>query len=77
MKTTHLAGLIALSLSALTLSSSPAAAWGCVAVAEDGTYGYSYNFDDEDGARERALDECATRATTDQTCEITDCSEDS
>lgn len=52
-------------------------AWGCIAVSEDGTYGYSYNFDNEDDATERALNECASRATTDQTCEITECVEGS
>jgi hypothetical protein len=70
-------------LAALVLSASsaasvqPAFAWGCIAVSENGTYGYSYNFDDEGDARERALNECATRATTDQTCEIQECDADS
>ena len=51
-------------------------AWSCQATADDGTYGYSYNFDNEGAATQRALDECATRATTDQTCEITECDPD-
>jgi hypothetical protein len=58
-------------------AAAPAFAWGCVAVSEDGTYGYSYNFNNKGQAIDRALDECATRATTDQTCEITDCEEGS
>ena len=66
----------ALTVSTLIASTAPALAWGCVAVSEDGTYGYSYNYDYRDDAVERALNECANRATTDQTCEITDCSED-
>jgi Domain of unknown function (DUF4189) len=61
---------------AMAASTGSALAWGCVAVAEDGTYGYSYNFGDRDSAVDRALNECASRATTDQVCEITDCSED-
>lgn len=58
-------------------STGTALAWGCIAVSENGTYGYSYNFDNQDDAASRALDECATRATTDQTCEITECTEGS
>ena len=54
-------------------STGTAHAWGCIAVSENGTYGYSYNYDSQEGAVERALNECATRATTDQTCEITEC----
>lgn len=54
-------------------STGTAHAWGCIAVSQNGTYGYSYNYDSQDGAVERALNECATRATTDQTCEITEC----
>jgi predicted lipoprotein with Yx(FWY)xxD motif len=67
--------IAALGVAAIS-STGSARAWGCVAVSENGTYGYSYNFDDRDGATNRALNECAKRATTDQTCEITDCSED-
>lgn len=69
----------ALATSALIMavaSTSPAFAWGCAAVSENGTYGYSYNFDNESDASDRALNECATRATTDQTCEITECNID-
>ena len=54
-------------------SNGTAHAWGCVAVSENGTYGYSYNYGNQDDAVDRALSECASRATTDQTCEITEC----
>ena len=74
IRATLLSALIA--AAGLVASSAPALAWGCVAVSENGTYGYSYNYDDRDDAVDRALNECAERATTDQTCEITDCSED-
>ena len=57
-------------------TSSPALAWGCVAVSENGTNGYSYNYDNQGDASDRALNECASRATTDQTCEITECNVD-
>lgn len=70
---------ILLTVSALLLaaaSSSPAFAWGCVAVSENGTNGYSYNYNNQGDASDRALNECASRATTDQTCEITDCNQD-
>ena len=71
-------GLAALALTAAAISSTGTArAWGCIAVSEDGTYGYSYNYDDRGSAIDRALNECASRATTDQTCEITECDEDS
>ncbi|MCF3638711.1 DUF4189 domain-containing protein [Rhizobium sp. TRM95111] len=74
----HRALLLVPVLTSLVLATSTveALAWGCVAVSEDGTYGYSYNYDSRDDAVDRALSECAERATTDQTCEITDCSED-
>ena len=71
-------GLTALAIAAATIASTGTAnAWGCVAVSENGTYGYSYNFDNQDDAATRALNECAARATTDQTCEITECIEGS
>jgi hypothetical protein len=67
-------GLSALAFLAVVISSSGTAyAWGCVAVSENGTYGYSYNYDNKGDAVDRALSECARRATTDQTCEITEC----
>jgi hypothetical protein len=69
--------LAAITLSASLLSSSEAFAWGCVAVSENGTYGYSYNYDNQDDASQRALNECAKRATTDQTCVIDSCDEGS
>lgn len=68
--------LAATTLLIAAASSSQALAWGCVAVSENGTNGYSYNFDDQGDASDRALNECANRATTDQTCEITDCNID-
>lgn len=72
---------IAFTAAALTAASfgstGNAFAWGCIAVSESGKYGYSYNFDDQEEASERALDECAQRATTDETCEITECTEGS
>ncbi len=57
-------------------ATSPAFAWGCIAVSEEGTYGYSYNFDSQGPAMTRALNECANRTTEDSVCEITECDED-
>jgi hypothetical protein len=68
--------LVSMAAMATLSMTSSAFAWGCVAVSENGTYGYSYQYDDKGDAVDRALNECAKRATTDQTCEITDCSED-
>lgn len=66
--------ITAAAFAAATIASSGTAhAWGCIAVSQNGTYGYSYNYDSQDAAVERALNECASRATTDQTCEITEC----
>ena len=74
MKTTMKAALAALVLSAaFSASSTSALAWGCIAVSDEGSYGYSYNFDNEGDARERALNECAARTTEDSVCEITEC----
>lgn len=69
-------GLAALVL-AITFAASHGAAlaWGCIAVSEEGTYGYSYSFDEEADARERALNECANRTTEESVCEITECNE--
>lgn len=58
-------------------TSNTANAWGCIAVSEEGSYGYSYNFDNQDDAAERALSECAAKTTTESTCEITECIEGS
>ena len=44
----------ALTVSTLIASTAPALAWGCVAVSEDGTYGYSYNYPNRRSARQRA-----------------------
>ena len=62
---------------ALITSSSAARAWGCIAVSEEGSYGYSYDFDNQEDAADRALAECANRTTTNGTCEITECTEGS
>ena len=70
-------GLSALVLvTAFALSNTSALAWGCAAVSEEGTYGYSYSYDNEGAARERALNECANRTSTDSVCEIVECDED-
>lgn len=68
-------GLAALALTTSLLVASDAFAWSCAAVSENGTYGYSYNYDNEEDASQRALNECAKRATTDQTCSIDSCDE--
>jgi hypothetical protein len=60
----------------LLASQTSAFAWGCIAVSEEGTYGYSHGFSDEDDARERALNECAIRTGEDSVCEITECDSD-
>ena len=53
--------------------SAPARAWDCIAVSEEGSYGYSYDYDSKADAIKRALNECAERTTTDGTCEIVEC----
>ncbi|WP_156334043.1 MULTISPECIES: DUF4189 domain-containing protein [unclassified Shinella] len=73
MKRTGLAALVL--ATALAVSHSSALAWGCIAVSEEGTYGYSYDYDNEGPARERALNECANRTTEESVCEITECNE--
>lgn len=67
---------LALTTAAIT-SSGTALAWGCIAVSEEGSYGYSYNYDNQDDATSRALSECAAKTTTESTCEITECTEGS
>ena len=47
------------------------------ALSEEGTYGYSYSFNSESKAAERALNECAARTTEDSVCELVECDEDS
>lgn len=70
--------LTALAVTAATITSSGTAlAWGCIAVSEEGSYGYSYNYDNQDDATERALGECTAKTTTESTCEITECTEGS
>ncbi|MBL0372356.1 DUF4189 domain-containing protein [Rhizobium sp. KVB221] len=51
--------------------SSQALAWGCIAVAGDGTYGYSYNFSKKRDAKQRAKAECDIR--TREACYIDSC----
>jgi hypothetical protein len=71
-------GLAALVVATTGIASTGAArAWGCIAVSEEGSYGYSYNFDNQDDATERALNECSVKTTTESTCEITECTEES
>ncbi len=60
---------------AVLASTGSAFAWGCIAVSEEGSYGYSYSYDSEGGATQKALDECASHTTTESTCEITECDE--
>ena len=70
--------LTALGLATVAIAgTSTANAWGCIAVSEEGSYGYSYNFDNEGDASDRALAECAAKTTTESTCEITECTEGS
>lgn len=61
---------------AFATSQTSALAWGCIAVSEEGSYGYSYSYDNEGDAREKALTECANRTTEESVCEITECDED-
>lgn len=46
-------------------------AWACQAQANDGASGYSYNYPNRRGARQRALAEC--NANTYDRCYIIDC----
>jgi hypothetical protein len=43
-------------------SAQAQAPFGALAVAPDGAYGYSYNFDDIDAAQDRAMEECRKHA---------------
>ena len=71
-------GLAALVVAATAVASTGSArAWGCIAVSEEGSYGYSYEYDNQDDASTRALNECAAKTTTESTCEITECIEGS
>ena len=59
-------------ISSLLASSAPQAfAWGCTAVADDGAYGYSYNYPNKRAARQRARAECNAR--TSYECQVTSC----
>ncbi|MGA1804892.1 DUF4189 domain-containing protein [Rhizobium sp. HT1-10] len=78
MKTIVRTGIAAVIFSAAFIASNSAAfAWGCIAVSEEGSYGYSYSYNNESSAREKALNECAKHTTTESTCEITSCDDDS
>lgn len=46
-------------------------AWSCQATADDGASGWSYNYPNRRGARQRALAECNSQ--TYQKCYIVDC----
>ena len=71
-------GLTAITLATCAVASTGSAyAWGCIAVSEEGSYGYSYEYDNQDDASARALNECAAKTTTESTCEITECIEGS
>lgn len=67
-----LAGVFAMAL--LADSAPQAFAWGCTAVADDGTYGYSYNYPNKSGARARAKAECNER--TNDRCKVVSCDPD-
>lgn len=45
-------------------NTTTANAWGCVAVASDGAYGYSYNWPSEQDAELTALNQCDANATS-------------
>ncbi|MGW9229425.1 DUF4189 domain-containing protein [Pseudorhizobium sp. NPDC055634] len=61
---------------ALVMTNTSAHAWGCIAVSDEGSYGYSYGASSESAAMKRALNECAARTSTEGECEITECEED-
>lgn len=67
------AAAVMLSLFASAALSTSAFAWGCFAEADNGAYGYSYNYSNRSGAIERALEECSARG---RGCEIMDCDPD-
>ena len=56
--------LAALLVAGLALSHGLALAWGCVASASDGAYGYSYNWPSEQDAELTALNECEARSSS-------------
>jgi hypothetical protein len=67
----------------MTVTSSNALAWGCVAVSvdtesdqtkwDDMTYGYSFRFNDQLEAQGVALQECVRRTDEKRTCKILLC----
>ena len=56
--------LTAFLVAGLSFSQSHALAWGCVASASDGAYGYSYNWPSEQDAELTALNECEARSSS-------------
>ena len=52
-----------------------AAAWGCVARASDGGYGYSYNWPSEQDAELTALNQCEANSTSGD-CSTESCTPD-
>jgi hypothetical protein len=55
----------------LFVAQSEAMAWGCLARAKDGAYGYSYNYPNKRSAQNRALKECSIR--TYYRCRVVSC----
>lgn len=51
--------VVATALITMTLSTSSAFAWGCLAVAYNGGKGWSYNYPNRQGAMLRAIEECS------------------
>jgi hypothetical protein len=60
-KTAWMAACIAVLVGALAISVSTANARGALAVGNCGAWGGSWNYDSDDEARDRALDECKGR----------------
>jgi hypothetical protein len=63
-------GIALIIVAAVSGTATLAFAWGCVAVAQNGAYGYSYHFSSRSGAIQRALEECSARG---RGCQIEDC----
>lgn len=70
-KTGRIFVAVAIASAAFIGSETQASAWGCFAQADDGTYGYSYNFNNKRGAKRRAEAECEARTYED--CYIVSC----
>jgi hypothetical protein len=73
-------GKVSLTVATITLvmvcASTSARAWGCVAESDEGSSGYSTNYDRKRAAEKRALAECVKRTSTDGWCEVTECNQD-